>query len=102
MSRPPVRATTPPCRTPPPRPDRPQAEWKAGEEARDDGQARRLYRRVYDAPATGTERRTDAKFLEPARHGVRHDTVEPDDCEHQRKHREGQQQQRHEPLTGPT
>ena len=78
------------------------AQCETSEEARDDGQDRRLHRSVYDVPATGTERHTDAKFLEPARHRVRHDTVKPDDCERQSKHGEAEQQQRHEPLTGPT
>src|SRR5205814_1379078 len=59
----------------------PHAQCETSEEARDDGQDRPQHRGVDDAPATGTERQTDAKFLEPARHGVRHDTVEPDDCE---------------------
>src|SRR6266516_6246967 len=80
---------------------KPHAQGETSEESRDDGQDRRLYRSAYDAPATGTERHTDAKFFESARHRVRHDTVEPDYCEHQRKHREAEQQQRHEPLTGP-
>ena len=59
-------------------------------------------RSVDDAAAVGTERDPDAEFLEPARHRVRHDAVEPDDGEHQRTGCETLQQQRHEPLPGPT
>jgi hypothetical protein len=49
----------------------PHAQCETSEEARDDGQDRRLHRSVDDAPATGTERHTDATFFESARHRVR-------------------------------
>ena len=80
----------------------PQVNARRSEKACDYGQDRRLHRSVDDAPATGTERHPDAEFFEPARHQSPDDTVEPDDCEHQRKNRKAEQKQRHEPLPGPT
>ena len=69
----------------------PHAQWQTSEQTCDDGQDRRLHRSVYDAPTIGTSAMRMPTF-EPARNRVRHDTVEPDDCEHQRKSPEFEQQ----------